>query len=361
MLTGGSDVSATPSPMPTGTVTFLLTDVEGSSRRWEATPELMHDAIARHAELLGEAIEAHGGFRPIEQGEGDSIVGAFARASDAVSAAVTAQRALQNELGTVFLVRMAVHTGEAPVRGDANYEGPTIIRACGLRACGHGGQILVSRTTADLVNDSLPDGVTLIPLGRHRLRDLQRPEDVWQLSAPDLPAQFPPLRSLDAFATNLPSAPTSLIGRRVELSDVTGLLRDGATRLVTLTGPGGVGKTRLALEAGWLLSDAFAEGVWLCELAPVSERADVVFAVAQVLRVRPQDGMSLIDGVIDALPGTPVAPDHRQLRARTAWRRRARHPGRSHLPDHRHPLDEPRVTTGARGAHVLCRGPLGGD
>ena len=151
-------MSRAPSSMPTGTVTFLMTDVEGSTRAWEAQPELTRTSMVRQLDLLARVIEAHGGFRPEEQGEGDSVVAAFARASDAVTAALEAQRALLSELGDVFRVRMAVHTDEVLVRNERNYAGPALNRAARLRACGHGGQVLVSGTTADLVGDRLPDG-----------------------------------------------------------------------------------------------------------------------------------------------------------------------------------------------------------
>src|SRR4051794_21916808 len=206
-------------PMPTGTVTFLLTDVEGSTRAWEASAERMGPAIARHYGLLDAAIAAHGGVRPIEQGEGDSAVAAFARASDAAAAAVEAQRALSNELGDVFRVRMALHTAEAQLDGPY-YRGEALNRTARIRACGHGGQILVSKPTADLLAGRLAEGVSLLPLGSHRLRDLARPEEVWQLTAPGLPPQFPPLVSLDIERSNVPVALTSLIGRERERAEL---------------------------------------------------------------------------------------------------------------------------------------------
>ena len=202
--------------LPTGTVTFLLTDVEGSTQRWEAAPAAMAVAIARHYELLEQAIEGHGGVRPVEQGEGDSVVAAFSRASDAVAAALAAQRALAAESwpeGAELRVRMAVHTGEVQLRGDDNYVGQTLNRCARLRGIGHGGQVLVSAAAAGVLADRLPDGVTLRDLGVHRLRDLGRPEHVWQLVHPDLPAEFGALRSLDAYRHNLPVQLTPLVGR----------------------------------------------------------------------------------------------------------------------------------------------------
>ncbi|HEV8624424.1 MAG TPA: adenylate/guanylate cyclase domain-containing protein, partial [Acidimicrobiia bacterium] len=184
---------------PSGTVTFLLTDVEASTRAWEADAATTAAAIARHEEILAAAITAHGGFRPVEQGEGDSVVAAFARASDGVAAAIEAQLALAREpwpTGEPIRVRMALHTGEAEAHGG-RYAGSTIIRTARLRAVAHGGQTVISRATAELVSDSLPEGVTLLDLGSHRLRDLTRAEHVFQVCHPDLDGTFPPLRSLD--------------------------------------------------------------------------------------------------------------------------------------------------------------------
>ncbi|MGH9037698.1 MAG: adenylate/guanylate cyclase domain-containing protein, partial [Acidimicrobiia bacterium] len=233
--------------LPGGTVTFLLTDIEGSTRRWEAHGPAMAKAVARHYEILDASVTGHGGVRPIEQGEGDSMVAAFARASDAAAAALEAQRALLEEDwpdGAELAVRMAVHTGEAQIRDELYYYGPSIIRCARLRALAHGGQVLLSNTTADLLADGLPDRAALLPLGVHRLRDLRQPERIFQLAHPALPAQFPLLRSLEALPNNLPLQLTSFVGRERELGEVRGLLE--GRRLLTLTGAGGCGKTRLA-------------------------------------------------------------------------------------------------------------------
>jgi predicted ATPase/class 3 adenylate cyclase/DNA-binding CsgD family transcriptional regulator len=265
--------------LPTGTVTFLLTDVEGSSRRWERAPDAMAAAIARHYELLEEATTAHGGVRPVEQGEGDSVVGAFSRASDALAAALEAQRRLQSEpwpKEAELRVRMAVHTGEAQLRDEGNYFGRTVIRCARLRAIGHGAQVLVSDATAALVADRLPPETGLVELGVHRLKDLGRPERVWQLVHPDIETSFPPLRSMDAFRHNLPAQLTPLIGREHEIGEVRAVL--GAERLVTLTGSGGVGKTRLALAVAAEAIEQYAGGVFLVELAGVTDPAGVAGA-----------------------------------------------------------------------------------
>src|SRR3954468_13095153 len=252
--------------LPAGTVTFLLTDVEGSSRLWEERPEEMATGIAHHYDVLEEAITAHQGVRPVEQGEGDSVVAAFARAGDAVRAAVDAQRALAAELAWLR-VRMAVHTGEAQLRDEGNYVGRAIIRCARLRGCAHGGQIVLSASAAALVADD-PGEVELVDLGTVRLRDLSRPERVWQAVAPRLPVTFPPLRSLDVAPHNLPTPLTSFVGREAELAAVAALLRE--ERLVTLTGSGGCGKTRLALHAAAEMVDAHPSGTWWVALAPVT-------------------------------------------------------------------------------------------
>ena len=209
--------------LPTGVVTFLLSDVEGSTRLWEGDEALMRAAIARHYDLLDAAIALHGGVRPIEQGEGDSVVGAFIRPSDAVAAALDIQRAFAEELwpeGAALRVRVALHTGEAQLRGDDYYVGRAVIRCARLRAVAHGGQTILASATRDLVADRLPDGAALRDLGSHRLKDLGQPERVWQLCHPDLVNEFPPLRSLNAVANNLPAQLTSFVGRDRELAEV---------------------------------------------------------------------------------------------------------------------------------------------
>jgi predicted ATPase len=244
----------------------------------------MGRAVGRHYELLDEAIGAHRGVRPVEQGEGDSVVGAFARASEAVAAALDAQRALGCEPwpeGAELRVRMALHTGEAELRGEGNYFGPAVIRCARLRAIGHGGQVLVSQPTADLVVGRLPEGASLADLGSHRLKDLGRPEQVFELRHPDLPGGFGPLRSLDAFPHNLPVQLTTFVGRRKELAEAAGLL--ASTRLLSLTGVGGCGKTRLALQLAADAAEHYPGGVWLVELAPVTDPGRVAASIAAVL------------------------------------------------------------------------------
>ncbi len=299
--------SAAPSlaaPLPTGTVTFLFTDIEGSTQLWARQPQVMRAALARHDALLREAIEAHGGY--VFKTVGDAVCAAFTTAADAVSASLAAQRALQAQPWDAFAqadsprsklelrVRAALHTGAAELR-EGDYFGHTLSRAARLRDAGHGGQTLLALATAELVRDQLPPDIELRDLGAHRLKDLTRPEQIFQLVAPDLPAAFPPLRTLDTFAHNLPAQLTSLIGRTEEVTAVCERLRRANVRLLTLTGPGGTGKTRLALQAAAELLDAFADGVCFVALAPVSDPTLVAATIAQTLGVQDSGAQPLVD------------------------------------------------------------------
>jgi predicted ATPase/class 3 adenylate cyclase/DNA-binding CsgD family transcriptional regulator len=279
------------SSLPIGTVTFLLTDVEGSTRGWEDAPDAMAAAIARHYELLDDAIVAHNGVRPVEQGEGDSVVGAFARASDAIAAALDAQRLLRAEAwpeSASLAVRMAIHTGDAELREEGNYFGPTVIRCARLRAIGAGGQMLVSGPTADLVADRLPPGASLADLGHHRLKDLGRPERVFELRHADLPPGNAPLRSLDNLPNSLPVQLTSFVGRDAELFTLSDLL--ATTRLLSVNGAGGCGKTRLAIQLAADVLDRFPGGAWLVELATLTDPTRVAAAIASALGERDLSG-----------------------------------------------------------------------
>jgi predicted ATPase/class 3 adenylate cyclase/DNA-binding CsgD family transcriptional regulator len=276
--------------LPTGTVTLLLADVEGSTRLWETQPDEMTAAIARMNQMVSDTIAAHDGVRPVEQGEGDSFVAAFARASDAVAAALEMQRA---PLAPIRL-RIGVHTGEIQLRDEGNYAGPTINRTARLRDLGHGGQTLLSGTTEDLVADRLPADTWLTDLGTHPLRDLPRPERVAQLCHPDLVNDFPPLRISKAVVSQrLPVQLTSFVGRQEDLIQLGELLRQN--RLVTLTGAGGVGKTRLAVQLAGQLSGEFADGVWYVDLAPITDPELVPLTVARALGLPDQPGRSITD------------------------------------------------------------------
>jgi predicted ATPase/class 3 adenylate cyclase/DNA-binding CsgD family transcriptional regulator len=276
--------------LPTGTVTLLLADVEGSTQLWETQPDEMTAAFARLDEARSDLIAAHGGMRPVEQGEGDSFVVAFARASDAVSCALELQRA---PLAPIRL-RIGVHTGEVQLRDEGNYIGPTINRTARLRDLGHGGQILLSGTTDALVVDMLPPDAWLTDLGAHELRGVSRPERVVQLCHPDLCNEFPPLRTLTNVAVqHLPMALTSFVGRDAELTQVHELLTEN--RLLTLTGAGGAGKTRLAIQIAGQLSGGFIDGVWYVDLAPITDPELVPVTVARALGLPDQPGRSTMD------------------------------------------------------------------
>ncbi len=279
--------------LPTGTVTLLLADVEGSTRLWETQPGEMTAAVARLNQAVSEIIATHDGVRPVEQGEGDSFVAAFARASDAVAAAVALQRA---PLAPIRL-RIGVHTGEVQLRDEGNYAGPTINRTARLRDLGHGGQTLLSGATEPLVVDRLPEGAWLTDLGTHPLRDLPRPERVVQLCHPDLVNEFPPLRTSKAVAaSNLPVQLTSFVGREAELTQLRELLAQN--RVVTLTGAGGAGKTRLAVQVAAQLADEFDDGVWYVDLAPITDPELVSVTVARALGLPDQPGRSTMDSLL---------------------------------------------------------------
>jgi predicted ATPase/class 3 adenylate cyclase/DNA-binding CsgD family transcriptional regulator len=276
--------------LPTGTVTLLLADVEGSTRLWETQPEEMTAAIARLNQTVSEIIVTHDGVRPVEQGEGDSFVAAFARASDAVAAALEMQRA---PLAPIRL-RIGVHTGEIQLRDEGNYAGPTINRTARLRDLGHGGQTLLSGATEAMVLDGLPSDAWLSDLGTHALRDLPRPERVIQLCHPDVVNEFPPLRVSKAIISQcLPIQLTSFVGCQEQLTQVRELLAQN--RLVTLTGAGGAGKTRLAIQIAGQLSGEFSDGVWYVDLAPITEPELVPITAARAFGLPDQAGRSTMD------------------------------------------------------------------
>lgn len=259
---------------PSGTVTFLFTDIEGSTRRWEADPDAMRLALAAHDDVLRAAIEARGGR--LFKHTGDGVCAAFGSARAAVDAAIDAQRALE------LPVRMGIATGEAELRGD-DYFGPALNRAARVKGAGHGGQILVAASTIALV-----DGFELADLGPRRLRDLSEPLQLFQVCGDGLRRDFPPLMTLDAIPGNLPAQATSFIGREAEVTAVREALQ--AHRLVTLVGVGGVGKTRLALQTAAEVLDEYRDGAWLVELAPILDVAELPEAVAAVFSVPPQAG-----------------------------------------------------------------------
>jgi len=283
-------------------VTLLFTDIEDSARLWEADPEAMAEASVRHNRIVREQIEVSGGhvFKTV----GEAFRAVFADPSAALASAVAVQRAAGTEPwppGLPIRVRMALHSG-ACLERDGDYFGPVVNRAGRLLAAGHGGQVLVTGVTYELLADRLPGGAGLRDLGEHRLKDLGGAERVFEVTAPGLAGGFGPLRSLDdpALRHNLPSQATSFVGRAAELAELRSLV-SGGSRLVTIAGPGGIGKSRLALQVAAEVLDGDGDGVWLAELAPVAEPEMVARAVAAVLGVREEPGRPMLDTLVDAV------------------------------------------------------------
>jgi predicted ATPase/class 3 adenylate cyclase len=269
--------------IPSGTITFVFTDIEGSTQRWDRDRAAMAAAVRRHDALMRETIAAHNGhvFKTI----GDAFCAAFSRPGDAIAAMFDAQRTLGAEDFSAvggLRVRVAIHTGTADER-DRDYFGPAVNRVARLLGIGHGGQVLLSGVTSDLVEGALPPQASLRDLGEQRLKDLARPEHVYQLLAPALIDDFPPLRSLNAMPNNLPSVATSFIGREDEVAEITALL--AKYRVVTLVGSGGVGKTRTSLQVAANLLDGSGDGVWFIELGPLSRGDLIPSAIASALRL----------------------------------------------------------------------------
>jgi predicted ATPase/class 3 adenylate cyclase len=285
-------------PLPSGTVAFLFTDIEGSTRLWERDAAVMQRALDRHNAILAGAIQEHNGhhFKTI----GDAFQAAFADPAAAVAATVAAQRALSAEpwpeTGPIR-VRMAIHLGQAVPSLHGDYLAPSLNRLARLMAAGHGGQVLLTTAARTAVGERLPDGVSVISVGKHRLRDLLEAEEVWQLVIPGLPATFPPLKSLEKHPTNLPPQPTPLIGRDAEVAALSDLLDDPGPHVVTLTGPGGVGKTRLAIAAAMEALRAFDDGAFLVALSGIEDASLLLPEIAAVLGVREGGGLSLEESV----------------------------------------------------------------
>jgi predicted ATPase/class 3 adenylate cyclase len=272
--------------LPGGTVTFLFTDIEGSTRLLRELGDGYAEALADHRRVLRKAFERHNGVEVDTQG--DAFFVAFSRARDAVAAAADGQRMLG---AGPIRVRMGIHTGE-PLRTEEGYVGMDIHRGARIAAAGHGGQVLVSQTARQLIQDDLPGEVALHDLGQHRLKDLSRPQQIFQLLAEGLERDFPPLTSLENRPTNLPPQATPLIGRERELAEVVELMRNTDVRLLTLTGPGGAGKTRLALQAAADLLDDFTDGVFFVGLAEIAEPSLMIPTIAQTLGVKETGGLS---------------------------------------------------------------------
>ncbi len=299
---GPTDVAAETS-LPTGTVTFLFTDVEGSTRMWERYPEAMTAVLQRHEEILRDAVAAADGT--VVKETGDGVMAAFPSASAALAAAIAGQRALLGEPWPdtcPIRVRMGLHSGDAQTRAT-DYFGRAVNRAARIMAAGHGGQILMSAATAALIGERLPDGADLEDLGEHRLKDLDRAERLLQVLHPGLPRDFPPLATLNRRPNNLPTQASGFVGRERELADIRSRLEDDAVRLLTLTGPGGTGKTRLALRAAAEQVDRFPDGVFLVDLVSATDSDDVIALVAAAI------------GLTDTRERAPLEDVKRQLRA----------------------------------------------
>ena len=279
--------------LPSGTVAFMFTDIEGSTVRWDRNPAAMQEALRRHDALMRTVIEAEGGhvFKTI----GDAFCAVFRRVDDAVRAALEAQRVLaETDFSEVdgVRVRMAVHVGTSDER-DGDYFGPALNRVARLLAIGHGGQVLLSGTAADMLAGHLPPGVELLDLGDHRLKDLSARERVFQLNRSGLQADFPKLRSIAGFETNLPQQLSSFVGRENDLADIERLVEE--SRLVTLFGAGGLGKTRCAQQIGAGFLERFGDGVWFVDLAPLSDSALVANEIATVFGVNELPNRPMLD------------------------------------------------------------------
>lgn len=284
---------------PAGTVTFLFTDIEGSTRLVQSLGDRYAQILADHRKVLVGIIEHHDGY--VVDAHGDSVFAAFPRATDAAAAAIEAQRAMaagQSQEDAALRVRMGLHTGE-PLLVEGGYVGIDVHRAARICAAGHGGQILVSGTTRELIADDLPLDTGFSDLGHHRLKDLARPLQLFQLVTADLPGDFPALRSLSTFPNNLPNLLTSFVGRRQELADVKQLLTSG--RLVTLTGVGGCGKTRLALQIAAELLESFPDGIWLADFTLVTDPALIEHAVIAALGIREEPARPIQQTLLDYL------------------------------------------------------------
>jgi len=285
--------------IPSGTVTFLFTDIEGSTRLLQQLGEKYAGLLTEQQQLVSETCEIHHGS--VVGTQGDSFFVAFSSALDAVNAAVDCQRGLNAHAwpdGVSVRVRMGLHTGE-PQISESNYVGIDVHRAARIAAAAHGGQVLLSHRTYELVDGELPEGVTLRDLGEHRLKDLRQPKHLFQLDITGLPAEFPPIKSLDALLNNLPVQLTSFVGREKELGELRDLIE--STRLVTLTGAGGSGKTRLALQVAAEMIGHFHHGVFFIALAPIMDPGLVASTIAQALRLTETAGRSVLEGLKDYL------------------------------------------------------------
>ena len=286
--------------LPNGTVTFLFTDIEGSTRLAQEHPDHWESMRDRHDAILKSAIESHNGY--VFQSVGDAFAAAFPSARDALLSAIKSQLDLAHEnwAAAPIKVRMGIHTGQAEVQESGEYRGYlTLSRIQRLMSAGHGGQVLVSLATQELIRDDMPEGVTLHDLGELRLRDMSHPEHIYQLDIPNLPVDFPPIKTIDVARHNIPAQMTSFIGREKEMAEIKQALSDN--RLVTLTGSGGAGKTRLSLEVGSQSLNEFSNGVWLAEFADVTDPGLVPQTLLSIFNLREDSHRSVSEVLIDYL------------------------------------------------------------
>lgn len=286
---------------PRGTVTFLFTDIEGSTELLKHLRDQYTKVLADHRQILRNVFSKWNGYEVDTQG--DAFFYSFPKATEAVAAAIEAQRALQAHSwpeGADVRVRMGLHTGEPRVT-EEGYIGIDVHRAARIAHIGHGGQVLLSETTVPLVRSELPQDISLRDLGFHRMKDLSLTEVIHQLLIPDLPADFPPLKSLDAYPNNLPIQPTSLVGRDKDLQTTRELLSRPEVRLVTLTGPGGTGKTRLGLQLAAELCDEFHHGVYFVPLTPITDPEIVTSTIAKTIGVQDQGDKSILESLVEFL------------------------------------------------------------
>ena len=287
--------------LPTGTVTFLFTDIEGSTRLARAHPEGWESTRQRHHAILQSAMDAHNGY--VFQIVGDAFCVAFHTAGDAVRSAMKSQVDLyvENWGETPVKVRMGIHTGKAEIQTDGQYHGYlTMSRVQRLTSAAHGGQVLVSQAAQELVRDDLPENASLRDLGEHRLKDLIRPDHIYQLAIPTLPVDFPPIKSLNAYRHNLPIQLTSFIGREKDIAKIVQAV--AGHRLVTLTGSGGTGKTRLSLQVAVEMLDQFPGGIWFVELAPITNPDLIPQTIRSAFGVGDQPGLTSLQLLTDYLP-----------------------------------------------------------
>ncbi|RPJ21346.1 MAG: adenylate/guanylate cyclase domain-containing protein, partial [Chloroflexi bacterium] len=286
--------------LPSGTVTFLFTDIEGSTKIAQEHPDAMPALLARHHEILNQSMQACHGY--VFQIVGDAFCVAFRSAGEALSAAAKAQRSLQSEAWSPapLKVRMGIHTGKAEIQENGEYRGYlTMSQVQRLMSAAHGGQVLISLAAQELVHDKMPEGFTLRDLGERRLKDMLRAEHIYQLVIPDLPSDFPPIKTLELYQHNLPAQMTSFIGRETEMAEIKQAL--SAHRLVTLTGSGGAGKSRLSLQVGMESLPQFADGAWLAELAPVTDPTLVPQTLLSIFNLREDSHRNALEILIEYL------------------------------------------------------------